>query len=239
MNRIDSLPTNGRLWRALSGVLFAAFFIVGDFLRGALATGALPLPGAPAAEVARYVADNRAAILAVGVVQILSAIALFVFAGCVVSVVRRAPGAGEMLPGLTRTGGILAAALLLASALLSLALIPIAAGGDLALVGTVRTLNFLSGGTFHVVALGLFAGAASLAAHRSRALPRWICWLGVVLAVPALLSLLSLAVYFANAFILLGRLLSFVWSIAAGIALARGTRRESAALEGGARRVLA
>lgn len=229
MNQIDALSPNGRLWRALSGVLFAAFFIAGDILRGALAPVPLPLPDATAAEAARYFVESRTAVLAVGAVQILSAIALFIFAGCVVRVVRQTQRAGSALPSLTLAGGVLAAAFLLVCALLALALVPAAAGGDLALVGTLRTLNFLTGGTLHVASLGLFAGAASLAARRSRALPRWIAWLGIALAVPALLSLLSLAVYFANAFILLGRLLGFVWCIAAGIALAVGTRREPVA----------
>lgn len=237
MNQRNSLSSNGGLRRALSGVLFAACFIAGDVLRGVLASTPLPLPGAPAAEVARYYDSSRAAVLAVGVAQVLSAVALFVFAGCVVAVVRRTHSAGSALPGLTRAGGVLAAAFLLGSALLALALVPVAAGGDLALVGALRSLNFLSGGTLHVASLGLFAGAASLAARRAQALPGWICWPGLVLAVPAILSLASLVVFPASVLILLGRLLGFVWSIAVGIALALGTRREPAA--GGDRHVLA
>ena len=222
MNQRNALSPNGGLRRALSGVLFAAFFIAGDILRGVLASTPLPLPGAPASEVARYFDESRTAALAVGIVQSLSAISLLVFAGCVVAVVWQATRGGSALPRLTAAGGALAATCLLVSALLALTLVPVAAGGDLGLVGALRSLNFLTGGTLHVAALGLFAGAASLAARRARALPGWICWLGIVLAVPAILSLASLAWYPANFFILLGRLLAFVWSIAAGIALARG-----------------
>lgn len=217
-----SLSQPSGLSRALSGILFPVFFIAGDILRGRLATMPLPLPSAPAAEAARYFTESRTAVIAVGICQILAALALFVFAGSVVGITRQERGA---LPGLARAGGILSATLLLICGCLGLALVPIAAGGDLALVETVRTLNFLAGGTFHIASLGLFAGAGSLAARRAGALPRPIAWLGVGLAIPAILSLLSLALYPANALILLGRILGFVWSIAAGIALARSARR--------------
>ena len=239
MNQRNALSPNGGLRRALSGVLFAAFFIAGDVLRGVLALTPLPLPGAPAAEVARYYAESRTAVLAVGVVQILSAVALFVFAGCVVHVVRRATRGGSALPRMTAAGGALAAAFLLVSAILALALVAVAPGGNLDLVGALRSLNFLTGGTLHVAALGLFAGAASLAAREARALPGWIVWVGIVLAVPAILSLASLAWYPANFFILLGRLLAFVWCIAAGIALAIGKRHQRGVVAGEDRHVLA
>src|SRR3712207_8652700 len=61
---------------ALGGVLFAAFFILGDVLRGILANGPLPLPGAPATEVARYFTESQTAVLAVALCQVLSALSL-------------------------------------------------------------------------------------------------------------------------------------------------------------------
>jgi hypothetical protein len=229
------IATRQRSWRALSGVLFAAFFLAGDPLSNAFASTALPLPGAPAAAVARYYATNRAAVLVSGFSQLLAALALLIFAGCVVYALRRVWSAGSARAGLTRAGGALAGAFLLVSALLALALVPVAAGGNLALVAAVRELTFLSGGTLHVAALGLFMGAASLAARRSRALPGWLCGLGLVAAALALLSLASLVVYPATILILLGRLLGFVWSIAVGLVLTLGLQRARAveAAEGG------
>ena len=99
MNQPDALSPNGGLRRALSGVLFAAFFIAGDVLRGVLASLPLPLPDAPVEEAARYFAGSRTAALVVGLCQILAAISLFVFAGCVVGVVRRTQREGGALPG--------------------------------------------------------------------------------------------------------------------------------------------
>ena len=97
------------------------------------------------------------------------------------------------------------------------------------LVGTLRNLNFLSGGAAHVASLGLFVGAASIAASRARALPRWILWLGILAAALSILSLVSLVWFPATILLPLGRLLAFVWSIAVGLVLALGTQREPGA----------
>lgn len=76
------------LW-ALGGILFAAFLIAGDFLSGALATGSLPLPGAPAQEVVRYFTESQTAVLAVASAQVMSALSLLVFVAPVATLVRR------------------------------------------------------------------------------------------------------------------------------------------------------
>ena len=52
--------------------------------------------------------------------------------------------------------------------------------------------------------------------------------MGIVQAALAILSLASLIVFQAALLILLGRMLGFVWCIAAGIVLALGGRRETA-----------
>jgi len=212
---------------ALGGVLFAAFFIVGLVLGGVLASSPFPLPGATAAEVARYFTESGTAVLASGLFQILSAISLFVFAAPVATLVRRTEGGAGALPGLTLGGGALAAVFLLVSALLGWVLALTAGGLGLELVDTLRNLNFLTGGTLHVASLGLFVGAASISTLNARALPRWILWLGLAAAALSILSLASLLFFPASILIPLGRLLAFVWCIAMGIVLALGRRRET------------
>jgi hypothetical protein len=216
------------LW-ALGGVLFAAFFIGGDFLRGALANGALPLPGAPVGEVVRYFTESRSAALAASSAQVLSALSLLVFVAPVATLVRRVAGDRGALPGLASGGGILSAGFLLVSALLALALALTVSGLSLGLVDALRGANFLTGGTLHVASLGLFVGATSVAARRAKALPSWVCWLGIVQATLAVLSLASLLFFPAALLILLGRMLGFVWCIAVGIVLALGRRRKAGA----------
>lgn len=220
-------PSTRRNPWALGGVLFAAFFIAGDFLRGALANGPLPLPGAPAEDVARYFTESAASALAVSSVQVLSALSLLVFVAPIATLVRRVVGDGGALPGLASGGGVLSAALLLVCALLGFSLVLIAPGGNLALLELVRQANFLTGGTLHVASLGVFVGAASVAARRSRALPVWLCWLGMAQATLAVLSLASLVFFPAALLILLGRMLGFLWCVSVGIVLAFGRRRET------------
>ena len=220
--------TQRNLWE-LGGVLFAAFFVGGVFLRGALADGPLPLPGAPVGEVVRYFTESRTAALAVASAQVLSALSLLVFVAPVATLVRRVAGEKGSLPGLTSGGGILSAGFLLVSALLALALALTASGLGPGLVDALRGANFLTGGTLHVASLGLFVGATSVSARRAKALPGWVCWLGLVQATLAVLSLASLLFFPAALLILLGRMLGFVWCIAVGILLALGGQRETGA----------
>ncbi len=211
--------------RALGGVLFVALFISGLILGGALSSAPFPMPGASPQEVARYHDENRTAVLAAGSLQVLSSLALLVFSSSVTAFVGRTADGRGALPALTSGGGLSAAALLLASALLGfvLALAP----GGLDLVGVLRQMNFLTGGTLHVAALGLFVGAASIAARRTKALPSWISGLGIVAAALAILSLASLFWFPATILIPLGRLLLAIWCIAAGLVLAFGRQRHT------------
>jgi hypothetical protein len=90
----------------LSGVLFAALFIVGNVLGGVLASDPLPLPGAPAAEVARYYDDSQTAVLVSSLFQVLSAFSLFIFVAPVAAFVWRLAGDKSVPIGLT-SGGML------------------------------------------------------------------------------------------------------------------------------------
>ncbi len=219
---------------ALSGVFFAAFFIVSLVLGGVLASVPLPLPGASAADVARYFTESRTAVLVSGLLQVLSAISLSVFVAPVAAFVRRIAGERRALPWLTSGGGALAAVFLLVSALLGWVLALTAAGLGLDLVGTLRSLNFLSRGAAHVASLGLFVGGVSLAASRQSTgtLPRWIAWEGIVAATLSLACLFSFLWFPASVLIPIGRLLCFVWIVNTSLALARGGRRAEAARVG-------
>lgn len=211
-------------YRALGGVLFAAFFIASLILAGALSSGSLPLPDAPALEAARYYDEDRTAAILSGSLQALSAASLLAFVPAVAAFVRRAaPGRGA-LARIVLWGGALAGSLLLLSVLSGFVVGLAAAGGNLALVGTFRDLNFLLGGALHVASLAPFVGGASLAALRARALPRWIPPFGLFAAAVALLCLVSVFWYPASVLDPIGRLLSFVWSVAVGVALLRGGR---------------
>lgn len=214
---------------ALSGPFFVALFVWGLILGGVLSSASFPMPGAPPSEVARYYAENRAAVLAAGSLQVLSSLALFAFASRVTAFVNSAVGRGGALARAVSGGGVLAATLLLTSALLGLVLALADGELGLGLVGTLRRANFLTGGTLHVASLGLLVGAGSIAARRAKAVPRWVPWLGIAAAALAIASLASLVWFPATYLIPLGRLLSFVWCVAVGLVLALGGHREAVA----------
>ena len=213
--------------RMLGGVLFVTLFISGLILGGALSSAPFPMPAAPPQEVARYYDENRTAVLVAGSLQVLSSLALLAFASGVTAFVRRTAGGRGALPALTSGGGLSAAALLLASALLGFVLALASGGLGLDLVGVLRQMNFLTGGTLHVATLGLFAGTASIAARRAKALPSWISRLGILAAALAMLSLASLFWFPATILIPLGRLLLDIWCIAVGLVLVLGRQRDA------------
>jgi hypothetical protein len=95
------------------------------------------------------------------------------------------------------------------AALLSWVLALTVSEGGTAFAGTLHYLIFLAGGPAHVASLAPFVGAASIAAMRTKALPGWISWVGIVAAAISLLCLVSLICYPASIFIPLGRVLSF------------------------------
>jgi hypothetical protein len=213
--------------RALGGVLFAAFFIASLVLAGVLSSGSLPLPGAPASEVARYYEENRSAVLVSGSLQGLSAASLLVFAPSVAAFTRRAAPGGRTLSRIVLGGGALAGVLLLLSVAFGFVVGFAASDGNLALVGTFRDLNFLFGGALHIASLAPFLGGASLVGQREKALPRWIPPFGLFAATVALLCLISVFWYPASILDPIGRLLSFVWCVAVGLVLSCGGRTRS------------
>jgi hypothetical protein len=107
------------------------------------------------------------------------------------------------------------------AALLSWVLALTVSEGGTAFAGTLHYLIFLAGGPAHVASLAPFVGAASIAAMRTKALPGWISWVGIVAAAISLLCLVSLICYPASIFIPLGRVLSSVWSVAVSVVLVR------------------
>ncbi|MQA96361.1 MAG: hypothetical protein GEV11_17570 [Streptosporangiales bacterium] len=214
--------------RALGGVLFLLFFIGGEVARALLTTRELPLPGSPAEQTVAYVEAARTATLTVGIMQVLAALSLFLFVPAITSAVRRATEGRTAPARITSLTGVLAAAFLLVSALLSLALTLSAGSMDLSTVDLVRELNFRTGGVAHVVSLGLFTGTALLTTRGTGALPRGTRVLGMVAAVPAVLAVLSIPVYMASVLLPVGRILCMVWALAVGAALIAGSRRAPA-----------
>jgi hypothetical protein len=89
---------------------------------------------------------------------------------------------------------------------------------DPTLVLALNYLQFAFGGPGFAVPMGLFLAGVSVVAGLMKLLPRWIVWLGLVLAVVGELSWFSM-IFPLTFLIPLTRFPAFIWLIAAGFAL--------------------
>ncbi|HLU60088.1 MAG TPA: hypothetical protein VKZ81_31895 [Pseudonocardia sp.] len=199
----------------LAPVGFLGAYLVAAPLTSAAADRDLPMPGAPAAEVAAYYAANPFAVTLTAGLQAVSVICLAAFVGFLAPALR-ALGAA-WLPRV----GYLAVAAMLASCLLSMTLsLVVTSAGD-GVVRVLREANFYTGGVIHVVALGVFVLGSSVLLGREHLFGAPTRWFGFVAGGIAVASVLSLTFYYASVALPVGRVLSMVWTIAAGIAVLR------------------
>jgi hypothetical protein len=203
-------------WSPLVAALgFLVFYLAVSPVAGSLASGALPLPDAPGAEVRDWYSDNQLAAVTGGVLQLLSVACL---AGFAILFRWRAAVAGHAAAASRASRwGMAAVALMALSSLLTWVLAALAPEASTSTVSGLRTAGFVAGGTAHVVALGLFV----LLSSRIPGTTRPIRVLAYVAVVPAVLSLSSLVVFEGAAFILLGRLLCMVWVVSAAVSALR------------------
>jgi hypothetical protein len=80
-------------------------------------------------------------------------------------------------------------------------------------VAALQSVGFDGGGPGFAVFLGLFIAGVSIAAGKSRLLPWWLIWPGMVIAAAGELSSLTLLNFTAGYFIPVARLVSIVWMI--------------------------
>lgn len=203
----------------IGAIAFPAFYLAMDLVVGGLVSAPpLPMPDAPAAEVYAYVVDNGSAVMLTGLVHLVSVAGLLTF----IRSARRLLGSPADTPRArwADRAGLLAVVALAVSIALSLILAAAASSLTADTVKVLRTASFLAGGVVHVMSLGVYVRLTSLA------LPgRGIRVFGLIATVPALLSVISLAFFYANALILLGRILCMLWIVTAGITLFRATRK--------------
>jgi hypothetical protein len=206
--------TDHRAW--LGGALFTAGFVANGVLTDLVATRPLPLPDAAPAATLDYFATDSAATAVSGACILVSAVGLALFTRAVAAVAAPDP---------RRTvAGAVAIAAWTVSGLLGLLLAVLGPAGADDAVLLVRSLNFYAGGVVHVVALGAYVATLTLLRPGSRTFGPGVRRFGAVAAVCAVLSLVSIVLYPASILLPVGRLLCMVWSITAGIALARATR---------------
>lgn len=186
-----------------------------------------PAVTASASRVVAYFGTHSLPVLILAFLQFGSAIPLGIFAATVVSQLRflgvRAAG-----PYIALFGGLAAAFDSAASAFFLWVLSRPGIARDAALVRALHDLSYAFGGPGYAVPIGLLMAGVSIAAGFMKLLPKWVVWLGILLAVAGELSWLAMVTPMAAFLIPLTRFPGFAWLIAVGFALPRTTRRPEA-----------
>jgi hypothetical protein len=203
----------------LAPVGFLGAYLAATPVSSAVADRPLPMPNSPAAEVAAYYAANPLAVGLTASLQVVSVACFAVFVGFLAPALR-AVGAAW----LPRVGYLSVAAMVVSSALSATLAMVVTSAGD-AVVMALRQANFYAGGVVNVVTLGVFVVGAALLLGRERLFGAPTRWFGFVAGGIAVLSVLSLAIYYASIALPVGRVLSMVWTIVAGVVIIRRSSR--------------
>jgi hypothetical protein len=168
-------------WLApLTGVAFIVVLIIG-FLVG----GEPPDVEKPAQEIVDHYNDNKDAVQAGVLIQMVAAVLLLLFAGYLRKFLRAAPGEGGLLPAVVLAGATVMAAGAAIDGTISFALAETADDMEPA---SVEALQALWDNDWVPIVLGastlLIASGLSIALYG--ALPKWLGWVGLLLGVVAL-----------------------------------------------------
>ena len=164
-------------WASLTGAVFAVLLVVSFVVSG-------ETPGADDSvqEVVSFYADNESQMMISAILSGLSAVFFLFFVGSLGSVLRSAEGATAGLSAVARAGGVVAAVGILIFAGLAFTL---GDAADTLEPEATQALNALNVDLFFPLAGGLatFLFASGLVAVRRRALPGWLGWAALVIAV--------------------------------------------------------
>jgi hypothetical protein len=202
------------------GVVYTLLFLGSLIVTAIMTGGHFPSPFEAPGTAQAFFREHANAVRIAAFLQFGAAIPLGIFAATVAS---RLQFLGIKVAGvfITLFGGLAASLFAAISALLQWGLGDPGVASQPAMIRALHVLAFATGGVGFVVPLGLLMAAISVICWFTKFLPRWLVWLGLLLAVAAELSSLSL-VFNPAAFLLpVARFLGFVWIIAAGFMLPR------------------
>jgi hypothetical protein len=198
-------------------IVFVSLFVASLAAMAAMTGGGhLPSPFAPAATT--FFSDHADAVRVSAFLQFGAAVPLAIFTATATSRLRFL---GIEVAGHTIAliGGTLAAAMSAVSALLQWVLAqPGVASSDGAVRG-FHLLSFATGGPGFVVPFGLLVAGVSVSGGLARKLPRWVMWFGLIIAVLAELSSLTIAMPLAAYLLPAARFPGLVWLVVVGAKL--------------------
>jgi hypothetical protein len=195
-------------------LIYLGFLVAG----GSRLSAAFATPQDSVEKAVAYMASYGWTIQLGSFFELASAIPLGIFIATTISRLRflGVRSAGESIAFF---GGIGAAVMMVLASLTSWSLtrpgIPEAAGATAAL----RAVSFAAAGPGFAVLLGLFVAGVSIAAGLHKKLPRWLMWLGIVVAVACELAAFTILNFEAGYFIPVGRFVSIVWMIGVSLTL--------------------
>jgi len=195
-----------------------ALFLAGLIASTAMAGKAFPSPFDPGASILAYFRGHQDAVTVSAFFQFAAAVPLAIYAATASSRLRilgiRAPGATIAL-----VGGALAATFLSISGLVTWTLAQPAALASPPLVRGLHDLAFATGGPGSVVPFGLLIAGLAVPAAFGALLPRWVAATGLIIALAAEFSALSLLADSAAYLLPAARFAGLAWLIAAGVLL--------------------
>jgi hypothetical protein len=199
-------------------VYVALFFIN---LYTVLSGGAsFPRPGDPLEKTAAVIGNFTSAFQWSAFLQFGAAITLLIFTAAVTS---RLSFLGVKVTGVTiaLAGGIIASAMTALSAVSGWIMTQPGMTANLAVMHAVQLLGFVTGGVAYSAGLGLLMAGVSVPCLFGRFMPRWLAWLGLVLAVIAELTSLYLIAPQVALLLPIARFGSYVWMIGTGFMLVK------------------
>ena len=215
-------PHPGFLGLASLGLLIGSLVSMAILSGG----GTITSPFGDTDTVAGFFADHGFAVRFSSMLQLGSAIPLGIYAATVYT---RQQRLGIRVPGpsIGLFGGTAAAVLLAVSAIVTWTQSQSVVSADPGLTHALSYISFASGGFAHVLGLGLLVAGIAVPLLLLRLVPAWFAWAGLVLAVLAELSFLSMVLEPLQFLIPVGRFGSLIWLVAAGFLLPRTRHTES------------
>ncbi|MGA8090276.1 MAG: hypothetical protein WCA10_23590 [Terracidiphilus sp.] len=205
-------------------LLFVSGLVAGSVLRHG---ASFITPFAPAEQVRMFFNQSPMAVRVSSFFLFGSAVPFGIYAVTTVSRLRymgvRAAGTN-----ITLLGGLIATIALFFSGIAGWMLSVPDVSDSIAVVKAIYFFSFLCGGVVYAIGFGLFAAGVSVTSHFTRLLPRWLTFLGIVLAITGELTWFSLIAFPANFFIPITRYVGFIWMLLAAILLTRGRKANPA-----------
>ncbi len=207
-------PHPGILGLASLGLLIGSLISMAVLSGG----GTITSPFGDTDTVAAFFADHGFAVRFAAMLQLGSSIPLGIYAATVYA---RQQRLGIRVPGpnIGLFGGTAAAILLAVSAIVTWTQSQDVVSADPELTHALAYVSFAAGGFAHVLGLGLLVAGIAVPALLLRLVPAWFAWIGLVIAVLAELSFLTMVLEPLQFLIPIGRFGSLIWLVAAGFLL--------------------